>query len=78
MCRSQFDYLTKRLAGIGWQKRGHFVIAEAFNITCYNDGGSGGDPGVIPTPPENAAMGALYGAPLGTGAVRRRPGRFQP
>jgi hypothetical protein len=41
-CQGQFDYLTDRLAAVGWQMTGHFVVAEAFNNTCYNDGEDAG------------------------------------
>jgi endonuclease/exonuclease/phosphatase family metal-dependent hydrolase len=41
-CRGQFEYLTERLAAIGWQMHGHFVVAEAFNHTCFNDGDEAG------------------------------------
>jgi len=40
VCGSQFDYLTRRLVEVGWQMHGHFVVAEVFNPTCYNDGES--------------------------------------
>lgn len=42
VCGSQFEYLTERLAAVGWQMTGHWVVAEALNLTCYNNGDDAG------------------------------------